>query len=95
VAVVGPDLVDSCCRTPRRTPHRRDVVNMTEAEMLSLHEIYRAEVLISRFRGSDAHESVAALVHYAEAQEMSVHAAALAVLARGPTADDPLEHACV
>jgi hypothetical protein len=68
---------------------------MTEAEMMSLHEVYRAEVLISRFRGSDARESVDALVHYAEAHGMSVHAAALAVLTRGPTRDDPLAHACV
>jgi hypothetical protein len=57
---------------------------MTEAEMQAFHDIYRAEILICRSRGSEARESADELDHYAEAHDMTVHAAALAVLARGP-----------
>ena len=65
---------------------------MTEEEMQALHDIYRAEIVICRFRGSDARECADALVCYAHANAMTMHAAALAVLARGPTRDvDPLE----
>jgi hypothetical protein len=68
---------------------------MTGAEMQACHDIYRAKILICRCRGCEARESADALDRCAEVNDLTVHAAALAVLARGPTLDDPLELASV
>ncbi len=64
---------------------------MTDAEMQEYHDIYRAKILISRARGSDAREITAVLDDYAEVHDMTLHAVALGVLARGPTQYGPLE----
>ena len=64
---------------------------MTEEELRALHDIYRAKILICKSRGSDARESAEALARYAEVNDITVHAAALAILAGGPTLDQPLE----
>ena len=64
---------------------------MTEEELRALHDIYRAKILICKSRGSDAREIADALALYAEANDITVHAAALAILAGGPTLDHPLE----
>ena len=69
---------------------------MTEAEMQALHDIWRAEILICRVRGTDALESGDALDRYAAANHLTMHAAALTILARGPTTRevDPIELRC-
>lgn len=66
---------------------------MTEAQMQALHDIWRAEIAICRVRGAEARECGDALGRYAAANRMTMHAAALTILARGPTARDvdPLE----
>ena len=69
----------------------RDVDPMTEAEMQECHDIYRAKILICRVRGSHARVITAALGEYAEVHNMTLHAAALGILARGPTQYGPLE----
>jgi len=61
---------------------------MTEAQMQELHDIWRAEIVICRARGTEARECDVALGRYAAANHMTMHAAALTILARGPTSRD-------
>jgi hypothetical protein len=61
------------------------MARMTSDELQTRREIRRAEALVSSVRGLDTDRGAAALRHRATAEGVSLHAAALAVLATEPT----------
>jgi hypothetical protein len=54
-------------------------------EQQTSRDVHRAEVLVSRVRGMSVDESAGALRRHASACGVSLHAAALSVLATSPT----------